>query len=93
MPLESKRIATLLLMEPDAATWRRAIEIENILQKDTIGTAVRQSNLIRKRLATLDVTAWKLITEQQQLSKTSCWEISCEMSTPVANNEWNLISV
>ena len=65
MPLESKRIATLLLMEPDAATWRRAIEIENILQKDTIGTAVRQSNLIRKRLATLDVTAWKLITERE----------------------------
>jgi len=65
MPLESKRIAMLLLTEPDAATWKRAIELENILQKDTVGTAVRQSVLIRKRLATLDATAWKLITERE----------------------------
>ena len=65
MPLESKRIATLLLTEPDAATWKRAIEVANILQKDTVGTAVRQSVLIRKRLATLDVIAWKLITERE----------------------------
>jgi len=65
MPLESKRIAMLLLTEPDAATWKRAIEVENILQKDTVGTAVRQSVLIRKRLATLDATAWKLITERE----------------------------
>jgi len=65
MPLESKRIAMLLLTEPDAATWKRAIDVENILQKDTVGTAVRQSVLIRKRLATLDATAWKLITERE----------------------------
>ena len=65
MPLESKRIAMLLLTEPDAVTWKRAIEVENILQKDTVGTAVRQSVLIRKRLATLDATAWKLITERE----------------------------
>jgi Putative inner membrane protein (DUF1819) len=65
MPLESKRIAALLLTEPDAATWKRAIEADNILQKDTVGTAVRQSVLIRKRLATLDATAWTLITERE----------------------------
>ena len=65
MTLESKRIAMLLLTEPDATTWKRAIEVENILQKDTVGTAVRQSVLIRKRLATLDATAWKLITERE----------------------------
>ena len=65
MTLESKRIAMLLLTEPDATTWKRAIEVENILQKDTVGTAVRQSVLIRKRLATLDGTAWKLITERE----------------------------
>lgn len=65
MTLESKRIAMLLLTEPDAANWKRAIEVENILQKDTVGTAVRQSVLIRKRLATLDATAWKLITERE----------------------------
>ena len=65
LPLESKRIATLLLTEPDQASWKRAIEVENILQKDTVGTAVRQSVLIRKRLATLDAKAWKLITERE----------------------------
>lgn len=65
MPLESKRIAALLLTEPDAAMWKRAIEADNILQKDTVGTAVRQSVLIRKRLATLDATAWTLITERE----------------------------
>ncbi len=65
MPLESKRIAALLLTDPDAATWKQAIEVDNILQKDTVGTAVRQSVLIRKRLATLDATAWKLITERE----------------------------
>jgi hypothetical protein len=65
MPLESKRIAALLLTKPDAASWKQAIEVDNILQKDTVGTAVRQSVLIRKRLATLDATAWTLITERE----------------------------
>ena len=65
LPLESKRIATLLLKDPDPASWKKAIEVDNILQKDTVGTAVRQSVLIRKRLTTLDATAWKLITERE----------------------------
>ena len=65
MPLESKRIASLLLKNPDEATWKKAIEVENILQKSTVGSAVRQSALIRKRLLTLDETAWKLITERE----------------------------
>ena len=65
LPLESKRIAALLLTEPDAASWKQAIEVDNILQKDTVGTAVRQSVLIRKRLATLDATAWTFITERE----------------------------
>ena len=65
MPLESKRIAALLLTEPDASTWKQAIEVDNILQKDTVGTAIRQSVLIRKRLATLDAAAWTLITKRE----------------------------
>jgi hypothetical protein len=65
MPLESKRIAVLLLTEPDAATWKRAIEVDNVLQKDTVGTAIRQSVLIRKRLETLDAEAWTLIAERE----------------------------
>lgn len=63
MPLESRRIASLLLTNPDKATWVKAIENENILQKDAKGTAVRQANLIRKRLMLLDAEGWKLIAE------------------------------
>ncbi len=61
MPLESKRIATLLMTEPNEAAWVKAIKIENILQKDTVTTAMRQAKLIRQRLDTLDTTAWELI--------------------------------
>jgi hypothetical protein len=61
LPLESKRIATLLLTGPDDKAWAHAIEIENILQKNTVFTANRQANLIRKRLMTLDATGWNLI--------------------------------
>ncbi len=64
MTLESKRIAALLLTKPDADTWKKAIEVENILQKDTAGTAKRQAKLIKKRLETLDPAAWKLITQK-----------------------------
>lgn len=65
MPLESKRIAKLLITQPDEATWIYAIEVENILQKNTITTARRQAELIRKRLSTLDVLGWKLIVERE----------------------------
>jgi hypothetical protein len=64
LTLESKRIASLLLTKPDNEAWKNAIEIENILQKDTVGTAKRQAKLIKKRLETLDPAAWKLITQK-----------------------------
>jgi hypothetical protein len=63
--LESKRIAALLLGQPDEAAWVHAIEIENILQKKTPATARRQARLIRKRLSTLDAAGWKLIAERE----------------------------
>jgi len=65
MATESRRLATLLLSDPDEATWLQAIEIENILQKKTPATARRQARLIRKRLATLDAEAWKKIAERE----------------------------
>lgn len=65
MPLESKRVAALLLTLPDEEAWVHAIEIENILQKKTPATARRQATLIRKRLTTLDESGWKLITERE----------------------------
>ena len=63
--LESKRIAALLLGQPDEAAWVHAIEIENILQKKTPATARRQARLIRRRLSTLDAAGWKLIAERE----------------------------
>jgi len=65
MPLESKRIATLLLTHPSEQVWTNAIEVENILQKNTPSTARRQSTLIRKRLLTLDDEGWTLICERE----------------------------
>ena len=65
MPLESKRIASLLLTGPDDAAWFHAIEVDNLLQKKTPATARRQATLIRKRLLTLDATGWQLIAERE----------------------------
>ncbi|MBY0411144.1 MAG: DUF1819 family protein [Burkholderiaceae bacterium] len=64
MPLESKRIAALLLMQPDDTVWRHAIEIDNILQKNTPATARRQATLIRKRLMMLDPQGWEMVAER-----------------------------
>lgn len=65
LPLESRRVATLLLSDPDASAWLHAIETENILQKKTPATARRQARLLRRRLTTLDAQAWKMITERE----------------------------
>lgn len=66
LPLESKRIAALLLTAPDEAAWWHAIEVENILQKKTPATARRQATLVRKRLITLDAEAWTMLVEREQ---------------------------
>jgi len=65
LPLESRRIATLLLSNPDSSAWLHAIETENILQKKTPTTARRQATLLRRRLTTLDALAWKMIAERE----------------------------
>lgn len=66
MPLESKRIAQLLIEKPDDEAWRKAIELDNILQKKTPATARRQAALIRKRLDTLNAQAWGMIAEREK---------------------------
>lgn len=65
LPLESRRIALLLLSDPDEAAWQHAIEVDNILQKKTVATARRQATLLRKRLTTLDAQAWQMITQRE----------------------------
>ncbi len=63
MLAESRRIAALLLTHPSPDEWDHALKIENILQKNTPATALRQAQLIRNRLVTLDEEGWKLIAE------------------------------
>ena len=65
LPLESRRIASLLLTEPDPSAWQHAIETENILQKKTPATARRQARLLRRRLTTLNPQAWQMMTERE----------------------------
>ena len=65
LPLESRRIAALLLTRPDPAAWLHAIETENILQKKTPATARRQATLLRRRLTTLEPQAWQMIVERE----------------------------
>lgn len=65
LPLESRRIATLLLSKPEPAAWQHAIEVENILQKKTPATARRQARLLQRRLTTLDAQAWQMMAERE----------------------------
>jgi DNA primase len=65
LPLESRRVATLLLSKPDEAAWLHAIEVANILQKKTPATARRQARLLRRRLTTLDAKAWQMIAARE----------------------------
>ena len=64
MPMESRRLAELLLQLPDDAAWSKAIKQDNILQKNSPATAVRQARLIRNRLTLLDEEGLRLIAEE-----------------------------
>jgi hypothetical protein len=66
MPLESRRIAEFLLTNPDDVTWRRVLVEDNLLQKKSPATTLRQAKLIRNRLTTLDSSAWEMIAHREQ---------------------------
>lgn len=59
---DSRRLARLLLAQPTAAEWDAALFQDNLLQKKP-ATAKRQATLIRKRLETLDASAWADIAQ------------------------------
>ena len=63
---ESRRLARLMTENPTEAQWMQAIKVDNILQKKSPATAMRQAHLIRKRLDTLNQEAWALIAESEQ---------------------------
>ena len=60
---ESRVIARLLVRGVDAAGWEQAIRADNLLQKSSPATAIRQARLIRFRLESLDSSLWPLIAE------------------------------
>ena len=63
---ESRRVAELLLRSPTDAEWEQAVKVENILQKGTPSTAVRQARLIRFRLAPMGEAAWRMVSDGDQ---------------------------
>lgn len=60
---ESRIIADLLLKRLPAVEWRQAIEVDNVLQKTSIGTAKRQASLIKTRLKQMTPPLWKLVRD------------------------------
>lgn len=60
---ESRIIADLLIRGLGPAEWRRATEVENVLQKTSPNTARRQASLIRARLRMLPPDAWVLVRD------------------------------
>ena len=60
---ESRIISDLLLKKLPAAEWRRAIEVDNALQKTSLGTAKRQASLIKARLRLMTPGLWELVRD------------------------------
>ena len=58
---ESRRIAALLMQRPSDADWMHTLRVENLLQKNTPATAMRQAKLIRSRLEMLPPEAWPMV--------------------------------
>jgi hypothetical protein len=60
---ESRIVADLLLKGVDAAAWRQAIEVENVLHKRSPSTALTKAVLIRSRLQTMTDGLWLLVRD------------------------------
>jgi BrxA len=60
---ETRKIASLLLNNVDDKEWEIAIEIDNILQKRSPASAIRQAKLIKNRLTLMTPELWRLIKE------------------------------
>ena len=60
---ETRKIASLLLNNVTDKEWKRAIKIDNILQKRSPASAIRQARLIENRLTLMTPELWRLIKE------------------------------
>lgn len=60
---ETRKIASLLLNNVDDKEWEIAIKIDNVLQKRSTASAIRQARLIKNRLTLMTSELWRLIKE------------------------------
>lgn len=58
---ESRIVADLLLLGLDAAGWKQAIEVDNLLRKRSPSTASTKALLVRARLRTMTEGLWRLV--------------------------------
>jgi hypothetical protein len=60
---EARIVADLLLRNLSASEWRHAIELDNVLQKTSVGTAKRQASLIKARLKLMMPELWTIVRD------------------------------
>lgn len=60
---DSRLVADLLLRGNDAAGWKQAIEVDNILRKRSPTTALTKAVLIRARLRAMSEGLWRLVRD------------------------------
>ena len=60
---ESRKIADLLLMGVDEEQWRKAIFVDNVLQKRSASTAYTFAIFIRQRLLCMTPEIWELVRD------------------------------
>ncbi len=58
---ESRIVARLLIAGVTDSEWDRALRIDNVLQKGSPATAIRQARLIRFRLEAISPSLWPLV--------------------------------
>jgi hypothetical protein len=63
---ESREIATLLLDQTGEVPWRRALVVDNVLQKKSPSSALRMAGLIRNRIGTMDPDFWRLVLDSDR---------------------------
>lgn len=63
MLAESRILAQLLLAGTTPAEWKHALVVENVLQKRSPATALRQAALIKKRLETMEPELWQMVAQ------------------------------
>ncbi len=59
----SRVVADLLLQGVSPEAWKKAVEVDNLLQKRTTATAKRNATAVRKRLEKLDPMFWRAIRD------------------------------